>query len=104
MKKKFLLFTLYSKSTFFVIAPIEGSTIDAISLLESTESGQTNRLSETWPIIVGIIIVCIIFAIIALVMYKTGACNKLRFFNDRIEKVEEHRKSLVTSMQPNAMS
>ena len=73
--------TFDSKSTFFVIAPIEGSTIEAISLLESTESGQTNRLREAWPIIVGIIIVCIIFVIpeellyvIQLIGYRIDLC------------------------------
>ena len=72
--------------------------------MESSKAGASKALSATWPVIVGIVIVCVIVAIIAIAMYKTGAFKKLRFFNQKLEEdkevIEEQKRASM--MEPSA--
>jgi len=72
----------HSAYTVCVHAKVEG-TNEAITgnrKLESKEAGPTKSEKKLWPIIVGIVIVCIVAAITAIAMYKTGTFSKFRFF------------------------
>ena len=68
------------KFSFSYLGPIKGSAIDGITNLESSKGGASQPLSAAWPVIVGIIILCVVVVIIGIAMYKTGAYKKLRFF------------------------
>ena len=60
--------------------------------LKSSDLGDAEASQQTWPIIVGIVIVCVFAGIVTVVMYKTGAFNKLRFVKNHLEEVEEVNK------------
>ena len=68
--------------------------------LDSGEAGAATAIRQIWPIIVGIVIVCVLAAIVALVMYKTGAFSKLRFFKDRLDEEEENENKRQSMRYP----
>ena len=68
--------------------------------LKSSDLGDAEASQQTWPIIVGIVIVCVLAGIVTVVMYKTGAFSKLRFFKDRLDEEEENENKRQSMRYP----
>lgn len=80
----------------FTHLKMDNEMVHMKTIMQSSSLGAYQAIIEYWPLLLGVGVAFLIILIFAIVMVKTGACGRLRYYKRQQEvvlKEEERRRS-----------